>query len=67
MAIPTASRAPFSYNGLCEVIVLAARGKVRLRTSTYPLDRFQDVPNDLDAGRTVLVPRPVATTPPGES
>lgn len=29
----------FSYNGLCEVMVPAARGRVRLHTSTYPLDR----------------------------
>ncbi|MGW4025528.1 hypothetical protein [Streptomyces sp. NPDC005009] len=46
----------FSYNGLCEVIVLAARGKVRLRTGTYSLGRSQDVLNDLDAGGAILVP-----------
>ncbi|MFF5158295.1 NAD(P)-dependent alcohol dehydrogenase [Streptomyces sp. NPDC000348] len=49
-----------SYNDLCELMVLAARGKVRLHTSTYPLDRFQDALDDLDAGRVrgraILVP-----------
>ena len=39
------------YNGRCELMMLAARGKVRLHTSTCPLDRFQDALDDLDAGR----------------
>ncbi|MFG2316399.1 hypothetical protein [Streptomyces tendae] len=37
--------------GLCELMVLAAEGRVRLRTATYPLDRFRDALADLDAGR----------------
>ncbi|MER5394822.1 NAD(P)-dependent alcohol dehydrogenase [Saccharopolyspora sp. NPDC002686] len=40
-----------SYNDLCELMVLAAQGKVRLHTAEYPLDRFQDALDDLDAGR----------------
>ena len=40
-----------SYNDLCELMVLAAQGKVRLHTSKYPLERFQDALDDLDAGR----------------
>ncbi|MEB3372195.1 NAD(P)-dependent alcohol dehydrogenase [Saccharopolyspora mangrovi] len=40
-----------SYNDLCELMVLAARGDVRLHTSKYPLERFQDALDDLDAGR----------------
>ncbi|PAN02489.1 alcohol dehydrogenase [Streptomyces sp. Alain-F2R5] len=49
-----------SYTDLCELMVLAAQGRVRLHTATYPLDRFQDALADLDAGRVrgraVLVP-----------
>ncbi|MBW0102558.1 NAD(P)-dependent alcohol dehydrogenase [Pseudonocardia sp. KRD291] len=49
-----------SYNDLCDLMELAARGLVRLHTSTYPLDRFQDALDDLDAGRVrgraILVP-----------
>jgi NAD+-dependent secondary alcohol dehydrogenase Adh1 len=40
-----------SYNDLCELMVLAAQGRVRLHTTKYPLDRFQDAVDDLDAGR----------------
>lgn len=40
-----------SYNDLCELMVLAAQGKVRLHTSKYPLERYQDALDDLDAGR----------------
>ena len=40
-----------SYNDLCELMVLAAQGSVRLHTSKYPLDRFQDALDDLGAGR----------------
>jgi NAD+-dependent secondary alcohol dehydrogenase Adh1 len=40
-----------SYNDLCELMVLAAQGRVRLHTTKYPLDRFQDALDDLDAGR----------------
>ncbi|EHR61222.1 NAD(P)-dependent alcohol dehydrogenase [Saccharomonospora cyanea] len=49
-----------SYTDLCELMVLAAQGHVRLHTATYPLDRFQDALDDLDTGRVrgraVLVP-----------
>ncbi|MGW5202807.1 NAD(P)-dependent alcohol dehydrogenase [Streptomyces spiralis] len=49
-----------SYNDLCELMALAARGQVRLHTTTYPLGRFQDALDDLDAGRVrgraILVP-----------
>ncbi|MFC7829275.1 hypothetical protein [Streptomyces sp. NPDC057375] len=49
-----------SYTDLCELMVLAAQGGVRLHTATYPLDRFRDALTDLDAGRgrgrAVLVP-----------
>ncbi|MEV7382825.1 NAD(P)-dependent alcohol dehydrogenase [Streptomyces lydicus] len=49
-----------SYNDLRELMVLAAQGRVRLHTTTYPLDRFQDALDDLDAGRVrgraILVP-----------
>ncbi|GAA1252042.1 NAD(P)-dependent alcohol dehydrogenase [Prauserella halophila] len=40
-----------SYNDLCDLMVLAAQGKVRLHTSKYPLERFQDAIDDLEAGR----------------
>ncbi|MFD4195428.1 NAD(P)-dependent alcohol dehydrogenase [Amycolatopsis thermoflava] len=40
-----------SYTDLCELMVLAAQGKVRLHTTKYPLERFQDAIDDLDAGR----------------
>ncbi|WP_439656043.1 NAD(P)-dependent alcohol dehydrogenase [Lentzea sp. HUAS TT2] len=40
-----------SYNDLCELMVLAAQGKVTLHTQKYPLDRFQDAIDDLDNGR----------------
>ena len=49
-----------SYNDLCELMVLAARGRVRLHTAKYSLDRFQDTLDDLDGGRirgrAILVP-----------
>jgi NAD+-dependent secondary alcohol dehydrogenase Adh1 len=49
-----------SYNDLVELMALAAQQKVTLHTSKYPLDRFQDAINDLDAGRirgrAILVP-----------
>ncbi|GAA2678181.1 MULTISPECIES: NAD(P)-dependent alcohol dehydrogenase [Actinosynnema] len=49
-----------SYTDLCELMVLAARGAVRLHTTKYPLDRFQDAIDDLSAGRVrgraILVP-----------
>ncbi len=49
-----------SYNDLGELMDLAARGKVKLHTSTYALDDFQQALDDLDAGRVrgraILVP-----------
>ncbi|MER6630723.1 NAD(P)-dependent alcohol dehydrogenase [Streptomyces sp. NPDC000987] len=49
-----------SYSDLCELMVLAAQGRVRLHTTEYPLDRFQDALDDLAAGRVrgraILVP-----------
>ncbi|MFF8861228.1 NAD(P)-dependent alcohol dehydrogenase [Streptomyces sp. NPDC015139] len=49
-----------SYNDLSELMVLAAKDEVRLHTTSYPLDRFQDALDDLDAGRVrgraILVP-----------
>ncbi|GLV75432.1 MULTISPECIES: NAD(P)-dependent alcohol dehydrogenase [Streptomyces] len=49
-----------SYTDLCELMVLAAQGRVRLHTTAYPLERFQDALDDLDAGRVrgraILVP-----------
>ncbi len=40
-----------SYNDLCELMVLAARGAVTLHTAKYALDDFQSAIDDLDAGR----------------
>ena len=40
-----------SYNDLCELMVLAARGSVTLHTVKYRLDDFQKAIDDLDAGR----------------
>ncbi|MFC7340579.1 NAD(P)-dependent alcohol dehydrogenase [Saccharopolyspora griseoalba] len=40
-----------TYNDLCELMALAARGQVRLHTTEYPLERFQDAIDDLEAGR----------------
>ncbi|WP_067438057.1 NAD(P)-dependent alcohol dehydrogenase [Nocardioides jensenii] len=49
-----------SYNDLAELMVLAARGDVRLHTTTYPLADFQQALDDLDQGRVrgraILVP-----------
>ena len=49
-----------SYNDLQELMVLAAKGAVRLHTTTYPLEDFQQALDDLDAGRVrgraILVP-----------
>ncbi|MCR6483621.1 NAD(P)-dependent alcohol dehydrogenase [Amycolatopsis sp. OK19-0408] len=49
-----------SYNDLCELMVLAAQGRVKLHTARYSLDRFQDALDDLGAGhirgRAILVP-----------
>lgn len=49
-----------TYNDLAELMVLAAQGKVKLHTRTYPLDAVNDAMDDLDAGRLqgrgILVP-----------
>ncbi|MEU5989593.1 NAD(P)-dependent alcohol dehydrogenase [Spirillospora sp. NPDC047418] len=49
-----------SYNDLCDLMALAARGAVTLHTRKYPLDDFQSAIDDLDAGRVrgraILVP-----------
>ncbi|CAN5344342.1 NAD(P)-dependent alcohol dehydrogenase [soil metagenome] len=51
-----------SYNDLCELMVLAARGAVTLHTVKYPLEDFQSAIDDLDAGRirgrAILTPAP---------
>ncbi len=49
-----------SYTDLVELMVLAAQGRVRLHTRTYPLEAVNDAMDDLDAGRLqgrgILVP-----------
>lgn len=40
-----------SYNDLQELMVLAARGRVRQRTRTYPFDRALEAFEDLEHGR----------------
>ncbi|PZG06262.1 NAD(P)-dependent alcohol dehydrogenase [Nonomuraea aridisoli] len=49
-----------SYNDLDELMALAAQGKVRLHTRTYPLDAINEAMDDLDNGRLqgrgILVP-----------
>lgn len=49
-----------SYNDLDELMTLAAQGKVKLHTKTYPLDAVNDAMDDLDGGRLqgrgILVP-----------
>lgn len=40
-----------SYNDLCDLMALAARGLVTLHTQKYALDDFQSAISDLDAGR----------------
>jgi NAD+-dependent secondary alcohol dehydrogenase Adh1 len=49
-----------TYNDLQELMTLTAQGKVRLHTSTYPLDAINDAMADLDGGRLqgrgILVP-----------
>lgn len=40
-----------SYNDLCELMALAARGAVTLHTVKYALDDFQSAVDDLAAGR----------------
>jgi NAD+-dependent secondary alcohol dehydrogenase Adh1 len=49
-----------SYNDLCDLMALAARGAVTLHTAKYALDDVQSAIDDLDAGRVrgraILVP-----------
>ncbi|MCL8024702.1 NAD(P)-dependent alcohol dehydrogenase [Nocardioides bruguierae] len=49
-----------TYNDLCDLMALAARGAVTLHTQTYALDDFQTALDDLDGGRVrgraILVP-----------
>jgi NAD+-dependent secondary alcohol dehydrogenase Adh1 len=49
-----------SFNDLVELMTLAAQGKVRLHTTTYPLDDINTAIDDLDSGRLrgrgILVP-----------
>jgi NAD+-dependent secondary alcohol dehydrogenase Adh1 len=49
-----------TYTDLEELMTLTAQGKVRLRTSRYPLDGINDAMADLDEGRLqgrgILVP-----------
>lgn len=54
------------YADLVGLMSLAARGRVRLHTTTYPLSSFETAFSALEAeqvtGRAILVPDPVATT-----
>jgi NAD+-dependent secondary alcohol dehydrogenase Adh1 len=49
-----------TYTDLAELMTLTAAGRVRLHTTTYPLEAFEQSLNDLDAGRLqgrgILVP-----------
>ena len=49
-----------SYNDLAELMTLEAEGKVKLHTSSYPLDAANDAMDDLDQGRLhgrgILIP-----------
>ena len=49
-----------SFNDLVELMDLAAQGKVKLHTATYPLDEINTAIEDLDSGRLrgrgILVP-----------
>jgi NAD+-dependent secondary alcohol dehydrogenase Adh1 len=49
-----------SYNDLCDLMALAARGAVHLHTQKYALEDFQSAIDDLDAGnvrgRAILTP-----------
>ncbi len=49
-----------SYNDLCDLMTLAARGSVTLHTVKYSLDDFQTAIDDLDSGsirgRAILTP-----------
>jgi NAD+-dependent secondary alcohol dehydrogenase Adh1 len=49
-----------TYNDLAELMTLTAQGKIRLHTTTYPLDAINDAMADLDGGRLqgrgILIP-----------
>jgi NAD+-dependent secondary alcohol dehydrogenase Adh1 len=49
-----------TFNDLAELMTLAAQGKVKLHTQTYPLAAVNDAMDDLDGGRLqgrgILVP-----------
>ena len=49
-----------TFNDLAELMTLAAQGKVKLHTQTYPLEAVNDAMDDLDGGRLqgrgILVP-----------
>jgi NAD+-dependent secondary alcohol dehydrogenase Adh1 len=49
-----------TYNDLAELMTLTLSGKVKLHTTTYPLDAFRDGIDDLDHGRLqgrgILIP-----------
>jgi NAD+-dependent secondary alcohol dehydrogenase Adh1 len=53
-----------TYNDLAELMRLTAQGKVRLYTTTYPLDAINDAMADLDGGRLqgrgILIPEGAA-------
>jgi NAD+-dependent secondary alcohol dehydrogenase Adh1 len=50
-----------TYTDLAELMTLTAQGKVKLHTSTYPLDAINDAMADLDNGRLqgrgILIPQ----------
>jgi NAD+-dependent secondary alcohol dehydrogenase Adh1 len=50
-----------TYTDLAELMTLTAQGKVKLHTSTYPLDAINDAMADLDGGRLqgrgILIPQ----------
>jgi len=49
-----------TYNDLAELMTLAAQGKVKLHTATYPLEAVNEAMADLDGGRLqgrgILIP-----------
>jgi NAD+-dependent secondary alcohol dehydrogenase Adh1 len=53
-----------TFNDLAELMTLAAQGKVKLHTQTYPLSAVNDAMDDLDGGRLqgrgILVPEHAA-------
>ena len=53
-----------TYNDLSELMTLTSQGKVRLHTTTYPLEAINDAMADLDGGRLqgrgILIPEGAA-------